>query len=200
MSEKLKELLNKIKEEGVKQAEEKARTIETKARDDAKKVIEKAGKDAQAIIERAEEEARKTRESTEAALKQAARDLVLSLKDEVRKIFDKIVVVETRKTLSSENMKAILENLIVKYIEKNGETSDLRVLLNNEDLEKLKGTFISRLQEKIKAGIDFRPSPNINTGFSISFDKGRSYFDFTDEGIKEALGVFLNHELAGLLK
>jgi V/A-type H+-transporting ATPase subunit E len=200
MSEKLKELLNKINEEGIQQAEEKARTIETKAKAEAKKIIENAKKEAQAMIEKAGEDAKKTKASTEAALKQAARDIVLSLKDEIRKILDKIIASEVRKSMPAEDLKAAIENIILKYIEKNGETSDVRVLLKKDDLEKIKNFFISNLQDKIKTGLDFKPSSNIEAGFSISFDKGKSYFDFTDEGVKETLAIFLNQEISDLLK
>jgi V/A-type H+/Na+-transporting ATPase subunit E len=200
MPEKLKELLNKINEEGIQQAEEKAGAIETKAKAEAKRIIETAEKEAQTIVERAGEGAKKTKASTEAALKQAARDIVLSLKDEIRKILDKIIAGEVRKSMSVEDLKAAIENIILKYIEKNGETSDIRVLLKKDDLEKIKGSFISKLQDKIKTGLDFKPSANIEAGFSISFDKGKSYFDFTDEGLKETLAVFLNREISDLLK
>lgn len=200
MSERLKELLDKINQEGVKQAEERARAIEAKAKDEAKRIIGNAKAEAQKIAEKAHDDAKKIKESTETTLKQAARDLVLSLKEEIKNILNKLISIEIKKAMSTEEIKAILENLILKYIEKNGKSSDLKILLNKDDLERLRDTFILKLQEKIKSGIEFSPSGNINTGFSVSFDKGRSFFDFSDEGIKEAFSAFLNQELAGLLK
>ncbi|MFC1667426.1 hypothetical protein ACFL0P_06160 [Candidatus Omnitrophota bacterium] len=200
MSEKLKELLEKINQEGVKQAEEKARTIESKANADTQKILRDAKNEAQNIIKQAKSDAEKTKKSSEMALRQASRDLMLSLKDEVRKIFDKIIGANTSKAMSPEYIALILEKLIEGYIKSNGETSDIKVLLKKEDLEKLRGTFIARLKEKVKEGIEFKPSPNINAGFSISFDKGKSFFDFTDEGLKEALSVYLNPEVAKILK
>lgn len=200
MAEKLKELLEKINREGVKQAEEKARAIELKAKDDAEKIIEGAKGEAQKIIEEAKAEAKKREETTEITLKQAFRDLILSLKDELRKIFDKIISASTTKAISHEDMAVILENLIEKFIEKDGKSSDIKVLLKNEDIEKLKDTFILKLKENLKDGMEFKPSPDINAGFFISFDKGKSFFDFTDEGLTEALCTYLNPELAKLIK
>jgi len=200
MSEKLKELLERINREGLQKAEQNAGAIETKAKSEAEKIINDAKSQARAIVDDARDEAKKTMESSEASIRQAGRDLVLSLKEEIRKIFDKIVSTETKKAISSEEMAAILGRLIERYIEKNGESSDIKVLLKKDDLEKLRQGLISRLQQRCKDGIEFRPSPNINAGFSISFDKGKSYFDFTDEGLVEALCAYLNPELAGLLK
>ncbi|MFH1478802.1 MAG: hypothetical protein ABIG92_03375 [Candidatus Omnitrophota bacterium] len=74
------------------------------------------------------------------------------------------------------------------------------MLLKKDDLEALKDIFSSKLKEKIKDGIEFKPSSSINAGFSISFDKGRSFFDFTDEGLKEALSAYLSKELSNILK
>ncbi len=200
MAERLKELLEKINKEGVQAAEEKKREIESNAEGDAKRIIEKAKKEAKKIIEDAELKAKKTAQATEASLRQGARDLILSLKDEIRKILDNIIVAETQEAMSSEDVVDILTRLIEKYIDKKGETSDIKILLKKEDLDKLKKGLMLKLKEKSKLGIEFKSSPNINAGFSISFDKGKSYFDFTDEGLSEALSAYLNPELKKLLK
>jgi len=200
MAERLKELLEKINQEGVQAGEEKKREIESNAEGDAKRIIEKAKKEAKKIIEDAELKAKKTAQATEASLRQGARDLILSLKDEIRKILDNIIVAETQEAMSSEDVVDILTRLIEKYIDKKGETSDIKILLKKEDLDKLKKGLMLKLKEKSKLGIEFKSSPNINAGFSISFDKGKSYFDFTDEGLSEALSTYLNPELKKLLK
>jgi len=201
MAERLKELLEKINQEGIKQAEENKSAIESKAQSDAAKIIEDAKIEAGRIVEKAKLQAKKTKESSETTIKQAGRDLILSLKDEIRKILNKIVASDTKKALSNEKeLSGILGSLIERYIEKNGESSDIKVLLKKDDLEKLKDNFISKLTKSLKDGIEFKPSPNINAGFSISFDKGKSFFDFTDEGLREALSTYLNPELSKLLK
>jgi len=201
MAERLKELLEKINQEGIQQAEENKRTIESKAQADAVKIIEDAKAEAKRIIENAKTQAKKTKESSEIAIKQAARDLILALKDEVKKILNKIIAADTKRSISSEKeLSSILGDLIEKYVEKDGASSDIKVLLKKEDLEKLKSSFISKLKESLAGGIEFKPSPNIKAGFSISFDKGKSFFDFTDESLQEALNSYLNPELARLLK
>jgi len=200
MSEKLKGLLEKIKEEGIKKAEETARAIELKAKDDAKKIIKDAEMKAEGILETAEKTSNTTKKAGELALRQASRDLLLSLKDELRKILDKVIAAEIKTAMSHDNMSKILGRLIEGFVEQGGDTSDIKILLKKEDLEKLKGTFVSKLKEELKRGIEFKPSLNINAGFSISFDKGKSFFDFTDEGFQEALSAYLNPELSKLIK
>ncbi len=200
MSENLKGLLEKINQEGIKSAEEKAKVIEDKARQDARKILDDARKLADEIIQKANREADKTKTSANLSIKQAARDLMLSLKEDIRKMLNKITAGEINKVLSNEEIAGILAGLIDKYVDKNGQTSDIKVLVKKEDLEKIKNAFMSKLKDKVKAGVEFRPSANINAGFSISFDKGKSYFDFSDEGLLETLCVYLNPELAKLIK
>jgi len=200
MPENLKALLEKINQEGVKSAEEKARQIEDKARKDAEKILGDAKKLADEIIQKAKTEAEKTRVSANLSVKQASRDLLLGLKEDIKKTLNKIMAIEIAKSMSSEEIAGILANLIEKYADKNGQAGDIKVLVKKEDLEKIKNTFISKLKDKVKAGVEFRPSQNINAGFSISFDKGKSYFDFSDEGLLETLCVYLNPELAKIIK
>ena len=200
MSEKLKALLEKINQDGVKQAEENARAIESKAKTDAERIVQDARSQAEKIIDDAKASAREAKRSGQIAIKQASRDLILALKDEIKKIFNKVVSGDTVKVMSQKNMADILEGLIESYVKKNGKTSDIKVLLKKEDLDSLRKTFISKLKNRLKEGIEFKPSSTINAGFSISFDKGKSFFDFTDEGLTEVLCVYLNPELTKLLK
>ena len=199
MSENLKDLLEKINQEGIRSAEGKARIIEDKARKDAEKVLEDARKLANNIVQEANSNACRLKATAEASLKQASRDTILSLKDEIRKMLNKIVSLEINKAMSAEETGRILAILIEKYIDKNGQAEDVKALVKKEDLEKIKDGFMSKLKDKVKAGVEFKPSANINAGFSISFDKGKSYFDFSDEGLLEMLRVYLNPELAKII-
>ncbi len=200
MSENLKGLLEKINQEGIKSAEENKKAIENKARLEAEKIVKDAGRLAEEIVRKAESEAVKTKKNAELSVKQASRDLLLSLKEDIRKTLNKIAAEEINKALPPDETGKILAGLIQGYVEKKGEAGDIRVLLKKEDLEKIKNSFMSKLKDKLKSGVDFRPSANINAGFSISFDKGRSYFDFSDEGLLETLSVYLNPELAKIIK
>jgi len=200
MPQNLKDLLEKINQEGVKLGEEKAKAIESKAKNDAERMLENARIQAKKIIEEARLNAEKSQTTGELALKHSSRDLILSLKDEIRKILDKIIAAEVSKAMTHEEIAGILKNLIERHVEKDGKISDIKVLLKQDDLGKLKNTFIVKLKERFKDGIEFKLSQNINAGFSISFDNGKSFFDFSDEGLVEALSAYLNPELARLLK
>ena len=64
----------------------------------------------------------------------------------------------------------------------------------------MKNTFIARLKTKLKEKIEFKPVHDIKAGFLISFDKGKSFYEFTDEALTESLSAYLSEELAKLLE
>lgn len=200
MAEKLKELLEKINQEGIIEAEAKAKAIESEAKLKAERIIKDAKGQAGKIIEDARSHTKRIKEATDAVLKQSSRNLILALKEDIKSIFSKVIAAETAEAMSHSELASILEKVINNFAEKNGESSDLKVLLNPKDLKRLKKTFILKLKEKLKMGIEFKPAANIDAGFSISFDKGKSFFDFTDEGLSEALCIYLNPELERLFK
>jgi len=199
MSEKLNQLLEKINREGVDQAQQKAKAIEEEARRQSVRLIEEASRKANAIIENANAEVQKFKENAETSLKQAARDMLLSLKNEIRKTLEKIIHAKIASTLSSDDMSVILRKAIDQFLERKGRPGDVMVLLKEEDLEKLKSGFIGKLKENLEDGIFFKPYSKINAGFAISFDKGKSFFDFTDEGLREVLRANLNPALSQIL-
>ena len=134
MSENLKGLLEKINQEGIKSADKKARDIENKAMEDAKKILEDARKLADEIIQKAKIEADKTKVKADLSIKQASRDLLLSLKEDIKKMLNKIIAGEINKALSNEEIAGILAGLLDKYVEKNGQAIDIKVLVKKENL------------------------------------------------------------------
>jgi V/A-type H+-transporting ATPase subunit E len=199
MSEKLNQLLEKINREGVDQAQQKAKAIEDEARRQAVKITEEASRKAESIIGNANTEVQKFKDNAELTLKQAARDMLLSLKNEIRKTLEKIIHVEISSSLTSDDIAVLLKKAIDQFLERNGKPGDVMVLLKEEDIAKLKSGFIGKLKENLEEGIVFKPYSKINAGFAISFDKGKSFFDFTDEGLREVLRANLNPALSQIL-
>ena len=150
MPEQLKNLLDKIHKEGIKAAQEKASQIEAEAQLKADKIVNNAKKQARSIIEDANLNADKLQESAKASIKQAARNLMISVKSEILSLFDKIVKARVADSLSDKQLASILGKIIDKYIAKNAQAADVKVLLKKSDLEKLKGSFITRLKKKFK--------------------------------------------------
>lgn len=198
MAEELKDLIDKINEEGVKAAEEKAKAIEEEARLRAEAIIEKAEKESSSIISDAKDKAKRLEESTRSSLRQAARDLLLSLRKEINAMLDNLLISHVHKALGPEEMAKLIISMIKDYAQKNhgGAVITLKV----EDMEKFERSILSELRAEAKKGVTLKASDDIRGGFRISYDEGKSYYDFTDQAIADYLGSYLKPRLAEIFK
>lgn len=198
MSEELKSLIEKIQVEGVQAAEEKAQAVIEEAKQKAVAIVEKANSDAQGLIQEANERIAKTEEASRLALKQAGRDIMISLRKEINSLLDKIMRVSIQEALSPQELGKIITGLINEISHKH--TEEIEVTLKKEDIERIKKAFYSELKDEIKKGVVLKPSEEISAGFLISFDSGKSHFDFTDKALADYLSTYLRPKLLEMLK
>lgn len=196
MAEEIKDLIEKIQEEGVRVAEDKAREIEDAARGKADEIIKKARAEAERITAAAKEQVARMQESSKALLKQAGRDLMLSLRKEVNAMLDKLIVSGIRQALGLEELAKILTTLIKDYSGK----ENIIISLKKEDQEKLEKGFLGALAQEVRKKVILRPSEDIQVGFIISYDNGKSSYDFTDEALAEYISSVLKPKLKEILE
>ena len=195
MAEELKNLIEKIHEDGVKAAEKRAQELEAEARKKADGIIADAQKEASKIIEKSKEDAARTEKSGRELLTQAGRDLLLVLRKEINSTLEKLTSSKIDKELSSEELAKMLKKLIIE----NKGTEDIKVILSKEDLGRLEKGLLKSLSDETKNGITLKSSDDIRGGFLISYDKGKSFYDFTDKAIAEYIGSYLKPKLAEML-
>lgn len=198
MAEDIKGLIEKIREEGVKVAEDRARQIEEGASSRAQELVEKARQEARKIIAEANQQSVRKEESTKALLQQAGRDLMLSLKKEIDAMLNRLIVAQVAEALSPEELIRIITLLVKDYRGK--EDGDSIITLKKADCEKLSKGFLAKLKEEAKKGIVLKASEEINGGFIISFDAGKSHYDFTDRALAEYLSLYLKPQLSQILE
>lgn len=197
MAEEIKDLIEKIQEEGIKAAEEKAQAIELEAKRKAQEIIKKAEGQAEKILSEAKEKVSRLEKSAKASISQAGRDLVLSLKEEIARMLERLIQSGISQALSPQEMSKVLVDLIKKLGAHDKE--EILVLVKKDDLEDLRKEFSSRLKDESKKGITLASSQDITGGFIISFDAGKSHFDFTDKALTEYLSSFLKPHLREIL-
>lgn len=198
MAEEIKNLIEKINQEGIEAAEAKKREIENQAKLQAEEILAKAKKDAAQLISEAEERIGSMEEKNRALLSQAGRDLLLSLRKEIDAMLEKIIIHDLRQALSPEALfKMILEIIKVSGA---GQKGEIIISLKREDAEELQKHFFSRLKDETKKAITLKPAEDVLAGFSISFDSGKSQYDFTDKALAEYIGLSLKPKLNQILK
>lgn len=198
MAQEIKDLIAKIQQEGVKAAQEKAAQIKSEADLQAKKIINEAKSEAQRIIENANTEAKNLDDSTRASLKQAGRDLLISLRREINSMLSKLIKAELGRALTAEELAGIIGSLIKNAPLSLG--SEIIVALDEKDKEKLEKGFLKHLAQETKKQIILKSTAGIDGGFMISFDAGKSIFDFSDTALAEYMAGSLKPELDKILK
>ncbi len=196
MAEEIRDLIEQIHQEGIKAAEEKSQRIEEEARRKADAILAQARQDAEEIINSAKARARLEDEKGKALLAQAGRDLMLSLRIEINAMLGRIMVSEVAQALSPETLSELIREVVSEYGREDGPVT---VELNPSTREILEHHFLRKLEEETKRSIILRPSDEVTGGFTVSFDSGRSHFDFTDESLAEYLGTHLKPRLNQIL-
>jgi len=198
MAEDIRALIEKINQEGVAAAQQKAKEIEDQAREEAAKILQKARHETDTMLSQAKEQISKIQEKEKELLKQAGRDLLLTLRQEINAVLDKLIVREMHDALTPENMFKILNNVIKCAPIEAG--SEIIISLSKEDLKTLEGGFLAKLKKEAKKEIVLIPSESIKGGFVISFDAGKSQFDFSERALAEYIGTFLKPKLKEILQ
>ncbi len=193
----LKSIIDKIKTEGVSEAEQKAADITAQAENKADSIIKEADQKKEKILKKAEQDAGNLKKNAEEAVKQASRDVLLSLREQIIGLFDRVV----KQEVAREMPPAALKEMIIAVSEKFKKEGllDIEILLSEKDKKDLENTLLSALKKEMKKGVTIKTSPSIEHGFLIG-EKGKSsYYDFTDDAIAEAFTAHLNPKIVEIL-
>ncbi len=197
MGEDIRDLIDKINEEGIKAAEKKARDIEGRAQQRADEILDRARRDADELIAAARERIRCEDEKERALLAQAARDMLLSLRKEINAMLGRIVVSDIQQALNPDVVARILTDIVRN--QSAGKNQDITVVLGKEDLEILEQNYIDKIGKETEKTIVVRPSDETAAGFAISYDRGRSFYDFTDKALADYICTYLKPKLNRIL-
>jgi V/A-type H+/Na+-transporting ATPase subunit E len=197
MAQEIKDLIAKIQQEGIQAAQIQAAQIKADADAKALKIFSEAKIEAQRIIEQATSQAKRLDEATQAALKQAGRDLLINLKQEIVAMLDKLINRDLRQALTVEELSKIIAVLIKNASLTLG--SQIVVSLNQQDKDKLEQGFLNKLVEETKRTIVLKSVDGVESGFIISFDAGKSIFDFSNQALSDYISATLRPELNKIL-
>ncbi len=197
MDVQLKELIDRIKSEGIESAEQQAQKIVNEAESKAKKIVSDAETEADKIRQKAEEDAQRREQTGRESLKQAGRDLMISLEKDLQKLFDTVIYKESAEALKGELLQNFVKQLINHW---NEDVTDIQVLIAEEELKKIEKGLRDELSAQLSKGMELKPLKNVEAGFQVAYKDGSAYYNFTAEGVAEIVSEFLNPKLAEILK
>jgi len=191
MAEDLQHLINKIKTEAVDKAEAEASKIVSEAKEKAAQIVKEAEAQAKANLEKADKDSLAYAERSSKTLEQAARDVVLTVSEDVKKVVLGILELNVDKALTPELVQQLLLTLANGYIGKATTVS-----LSEGDVKKL-GSFITgEFKKKLEAGADIQSDSSVSSGFKLSFENGKVSHDWSKTAIADALSAILRPALA----
>ncbi|GMO50728.1 MAG: V-type ATP synthase subunit E [Termitinemataceae bacterium] len=195
MDIQLQELIEKIKKDGIETASSEAAALKANAEAEAKRIVEAARREADELIAKGKQDAERSEKAGLAAVEQASRNVILSFKDEIQTLLDKIVSKEISAAFNSDSIKTVLPE-IVKSLSQ-GKAVD--VVLNEKDKNALDSWAKGALSTEISGGLELKVG-RLAAGFRISAKDGSAYYDFSAESVSEALCAYVNPNLANALR
>ena len=197
MDVQLKELLDSIKNEGIKTAEAKSDEIINQAEAKASEIIAAARKEAEAMKAQAKADIQKFEASGKAALEQAGRDLILSIKGSITALLDQLIKAEVSNAMTDKVLEEGIAAILSSW---KGDVENISVLLDKESAAKIAKTLESRLASELKKGVELKPFSSIDKGFRITEKDGSGYYDFSASGLGEMIARFLNPRLEEIVR
>ena len=112
-------------------------------------------------------------------------------------MLNKVAAAGIRQALSGQAIADIVYGMVHAGVDAQG---GVVIEVKDSDLRTVMEALFPKLSEAVRAGITLKASEQIAGGFTISFDAGRSQFDFTDTALAEYLSASLRPALADILR
>ena len=184
MEIQLQELIDQIKNDGVKAAEAEAASILESAKAEAEKIISDAKAEAEKTMLEAKAQNERFVRAGEDSIRQAGRNLLISFRESVAKELNVIVGKNVKDALSSDALSQLILTAVENWT-KDTEAEDISVLVGRGELASLEAGLLAGLQERMCAGVTLKASDDFEGGFRISVQDGQAYYDYSAEAVTE---------------
>lgn len=196
MDVKLDSLIEKIRKEGIEEAQQSADQIIKEAKQKAASLVDQAKKEAEKIVTDGKNQVDQYKTTAEIDLKQSARNFELLLKEKINSLFDNVF----KRQVAAELKPDFLKAMILKIVEHWTKDSKAEIVLNDKDKDQLEKVLFSGVKDDVKQSINIRVSRDIAHGFRIGMKGDQVYYDFSDESIAEVLKSLINPKLKEILE
>lgn len=183
MELQIQDLVSSIRKEGIDAANAEAEVIITEARKRADAMIADAKAEVKSIREASEKEIAILKESAALSAEQAKRDAMLAFKAEVKAEFEKILFLKIQENLSDAALGKLIHAVL----------ADEDVQKYSIEVAQVSDVLKAELAEKIRNGLEIRPSKGIRAGFRVNAKDGSGYFDCSDEEILQMLRPYFRN-------
>lgn len=198
MDIRVQELLERIKQDGIKEAKAQADAIIAEAEAKKAAIIADAEKQAALILQRAREDAEHTEAASKTALVQASRDLINSFKEELLRVVNRIIALKVKEAYSIDVVKKAIPLVLEAWAK--GTATNPVLMLSEQDRQAVEAFISQELTSLVKQGLEVKPIKSISAGFRIGEKDGSAYYDCSAEALAELFGAFINERLTAIMK
>lgn len=196
MDVKLDSLIEKIRKEGIEQAQHSADEIIKEAKQKANALVDQAKKEAEKIVADGQKQVEQYKKTAEIDLKQSVRNFELLLKEKINKLFDNVF----KRQVSAEMKPDFLKEMVLNIVENWAKDKHTEIVINEKDREQLTDLLFSGIKQDLKKSIIIRVSKDVANGFRIGLKGDQVYYDFSDESIAEILKSLVSPKLKEILE
>lgn len=199
MADDLQALLDRIQSEGVREAETERDRILEEARNEAERMRSEARSEADKIRSDAQSEAELLQQKGEESLRQAARDTLLSLRQQLEERMRRIAKAAAGKALGENEIASLVAELASQSAKAPDQEAKVQVFLPEDKTEAVQKGLMKQLREDLEREPELKPVPSLEGGFQVRFEGEDVVYDFSDEALAEVLTQYLNPRLAAIL-
>lgn len=197
--DKLKELTDKLYNEGLSKGKEEGEAIAAKAKADAEEIIKDAKKQAEEIVAAAKKEAADYSSKIQSDLKMASSQTLQALQKDIENtIVAKITDLKVDKALSSADYVKDIITAVAKNFSAD-KPADLAVVLPASLQKDLEPFVKDELSKILGAGVSANFSKKIAGGFQIGPKDGSYFISLTDDTFKALIAEYVRPATKKLL-
>ena len=194
MENKIKELTEKIFNEGVEKGKSEATRLIEEAQKRAEAIVNEARENAAAIVAQAQKDAEEINNNTRSELRLFGAQAVGALKSETANIVtDTIVKNAVKEALAGDALK----NILVKIAER--WSADEPLVISTSEAEELKAYFAAKAKGLLDKGVKIEQVNGLKTSFSIAPADGSYKVNFGEAEFEAFLKSFLRPQIVELL-
>ncbi len=201
MAENLQGLLDRIHRDGIAKAESERDDILEQAKKEAARIVSDAEAEAASIRSGAKTDADREIKRAESSIRQAARDVVLSLREELNARMSRLVRSAAGEALTPEVVAEVLRALAKSCSEDPAKAAceQLDLMVAPDQLDKLGRAVAAALKNDFQSEPRVFADRSVKDGVKVSINGADAFFDCTDAGFTELLAGYLSPRLAELI-
>jgi V/A-type H+-transporting ATPase subunit E len=192
MEQKIRELTEKLFQEGVRQGESEASRIISEAQAKAAGILSDARAQAETIISETQKEISKLKNQAVSDIKLSGTQAISAIRQRIVNLITAQIIDENVTSTMSD--PSVIKDLIITIVSnwKNStEIPGFEVLLSSDKQHELNSLLEKTISEHLKQSISFLFSDSIKAGFRIGPSGGSFKISITDEDFSEFIKEYL---------